>query len=522
MASTRKFVDPEADRITPKPSAMRAIQNQTWTTHGAIAELVDNSWGAGRGNASHVTITWDHKTRLLTVVDNGVGMTGLKDLFKLGETAGRTPNDIGEYGSGGTMAVAYLASSVWIWTMRDGQVAHAELHWNDVFNAKEFPIVPTIWKRATARNTPAALLAYGHGTCITLKVLRTRRVAESQIRRDLSALFAPGVRRGKKLAWVTAGQDLIWLGDPMDGLTDISLIDLTLELTSAIGVRHLHVTGEIGRIEDLPIERSRIAVSYAHRVVKWTRDCFRHSSGRSYPGVGVCGWIQLDDSWQGLYSTTKDDIDDAEAFQSLMDAIFEHIEPLLQRLKDERDFLLLDEITLELQAMFMSGRRTPATYGDESPDGPVIAGGPNGLGAGDSDGDGRFSGARRLEGDRAGGTKDVISKLEIIHQTDKEMIGKLANAEVEIQLDDTTIVRAYVNKEHHVITVALEQHPVNRMALAVLIAQALAYKIIVHPKIVRAWFGPKQATYIETMPQDQQAPFIVRLLMDRFKYETRH
>jgi hypothetical protein len=507
----------EDDRITPKPAVMRALQNQNWTTHGALAELIDNGWGAGRGDATTVVITWDPRSRLLTVLDNGVGMVALKDLFQLGKTVGRTPNDIGEFGSGGTMAIVYLASHVDIWTLRDRQVAHAFLHWDDVFKADDFPLVPTVWKSANPKNTPEALRDCGHGTYVQLKVLRRRRVSESQIRRDLSALFAPGVRNGKQLIWVTAGQPPIALGDPLQALTNSVIIDLTLEILATTGPTHFHVAGEVGVIDELPIERSRVAISYAHRVLKWTRDCYRHSDGRSYPAVGVCGWIHLDDSWQGLYTTTKDDIDDADAFQALMDAIFVRIEPLLKQLKNRREHLLLDQVSLELQQMFVTGRHTtPAAFGELDEDGNVV--GPGGRGGGG----GSHGRHRRREGATPGGMRRAISKLEIIRVSEKEMRGILSRAEVCYRNDDTLSVDVFVNEDHRVITLALEQHPINRMALAILVADAVGYQICVHPRIVREWFGPKVTEHLETLTKAEQGAFVVRLLMDRFHYEARH
>ena len=400
----------------PKPSTLRALQNQSWTVHGAIAELVDNSFGRGRGAATQVTILWNPKTRMLEVLDNGIGMTLIRDLFRLGETVGRRPTDIGEYGSGGTMALLYLASEVTIWTLRDEHCASGSVRWNNYFAADDFPVVPTHWKHATRRNTPESLWNKGHGTLIQIKVLNRRKFTETNIRRDLSALYAPAVRSGCILRWITVGQDAIDLVDPIADLQERIDFDLILEVPS-VGeeIRHLHVNGVIGTINDLPIERSRVAVSFHHRVIQWTRECYSHSSGRKYPGVGVCGWIHLDDSWQGLLSTTKDSIDDSEVWSVLMDAIFERIEPLLKRLHYEKKTLLLEHIALELCQMFSQGKRTdPAEYGEAADDGSVE--GPGLLRPGEGSGTGGDRGSRgpRQTGDHIGGLATAVSKIEII------------------------------------------------------------------------------------------------------------
>lgn len=504
----------------PKPSTLRALQNQPWTVHGAVAELVDNSFGQGRGAATQVTILWNAKTRLLEVLDNGIGMTLIRDLFRLGETVGRRPADIGEYGSGGTMALLYLASEVQIWTLRDGECASGSVRWQDWFTADDFPVVPTVWKRATGRNTPDSLWRKGHGTLIQLKVLPRRKVIDSQIRRDLSGLYAPAVRRGYTLRWINAGHDAIDLVDPIVKLQQSVEFDLVLEVPAADdAVRHFRVTGAIGTIDDLPIERSRVAVSFHHRVIQWTRECYSHSSGRKYPGVGVCGWIHLDDSWQGLLSTTKDCIDDSTVWDVLMDAVFERIEPLLRKLEHEKKTLLLEQIALELSELFDGQRKPdPASYGDLSNEGPIEGPGKgqSGTGPGGRTADGG-SRARHEPGEIAGGTAALVSKLEVLFMTDGEMDQQLSRAEVEFRRDGTTGVRAFVNRDHNIIKVAMEQHPVNRMAFAILVGYAVAGQIVIHPGILEAWFGRKLAQWIEGMKPEHRSPSVLRLIMDRFK-----
>jgi hypothetical protein len=511
----------ESASTRPKPSMLRALQNQSWTVHGAIAELVDNSLGKGRGAATDVWLMWDPPTRVLTVLDNGVGMTALRDLFRLGETVGRTPTDIGEYGCGGTMALLYLASEVNIWTLRNGAVAHAHMRWNDHFEAKDFPEIPTTWKRATGRNTPASLWRNGHGTWIELKILKRRKVSESNIRRDLSALYAPAVRNGCTLQWVTSGQTVIDLSDPMTGMENTQDFNLTLEVPGGDGIRHLHVHGLVGTIKELPIERSRIAVSFHHRVIQWTRDCYSHSSGRKYPGVGLCGWLHLDDSWQGLLATTKDSIDDGEAWTVLMDAVFVRIEALLKQLQHEKQTLLLDGITLELQEMFADGKTpAPALYGEPSSDGPIEGPGDDEPGDGEGGRGDRGSRGPRTRGDKEGGTSSMASVLEITYLSDAEMKGCLSKAAVTFFRDDTTGVNAFINRDHGVIQIALEQHPVNRMCLATLVAQAVAYQVCIHPGVLKAWFGRRLAEYIENLESENRGPYVLRLLMDRFRDRT--
>jgi len=458
---------------------------------------------------------------VLKVLDNGIGMTALRDLFRLGETVGRKPQDIGEYGCGGTMALLYLASEVRIWTLKDGAVATGFLKWQDYFDADDFPEMPTLWKRPTTQNTPESLMRNGHGTLIELKILRHRKLVESNVRRELSALYAPAVRNGCVLQWVTAGQLPIALADPLEHLENSINFDFTLQVPTAThGDLFLRASGVVGTVKDLPIERSRVAVSFHHRVIKWTRECYAHSSGRAYQGVGLCGWLHLDDSWQGLFTTTKDAIDNGDAWVALTDAIFLKIEPLLKHLQHEKQTLLLEGIALELQEMLSTGAPTPVLYGEPSEDGVVVGPGNLEHGNGGGGGGGGKSRGPRLHGDHEGGESKAVSKLEITYMSDAEMRGCLSKCTVDF-FGKTTAVSAFINKEHTVIQVALEQHPVNRMALALVVAQSVAYQVCIHADILKMWFGRRYAEHIEcAMDSEERGPFVLRLLMDRFRFQN--
>src|SRR5215471_18642521 len=170
---------------TPKPAFLLAMQNQKWTVAGALSELVDNSFGPGRGNATRVHITHDTKHRTITVLDNGVGMESIGRLFQLGNTIGRTPGDIGLYGAGGTMAILWLASRVEVWTLRDGQVSHDEVRWAEWFTASSFPHIDDRWIAATLANTPADLLNLGHGTLVRVHLLPARTFHAPNVRKAL-------------------------------------------------------------------------------------------------------------------------------------------------------------------------------------------------------------------------------------------------------------------------------------------------------------------------------------------------
>lgn len=122
--------------ITPKPRMLLGLQNQKWTISGALAELIDNAFGPGRGNADTVRITHDITDRTLTVADNGVGMEYIGRLFQLGNTVGRCAGDIGHYGSGGTQAIIWLAEWVSVATERDGRIMSDRVRWSEILRCR--------------------------------------------------------------------------------------------------------------------------------------------------------------------------------------------------------------------------------------------------------------------------------------------------------------------------------------------------------------------------------------------------
>jgi len=138
---------------TPKPAFLLAMRNQRWTVQGALSELVDNGFGPGRGNAKRVDIIHDTTNRVITVLDDGQGMESIGRLFQLGNTIGRCPGDIGLYGSGGTMAILWLASVVDVWSLKSGVVSHDSVDWLEQINRDTYPEISEDWETATPANT---------------------------------------------------------------------------------------------------------------------------------------------------------------------------------------------------------------------------------------------------------------------------------------------------------------------------------------------------------------------------------
>ena len=431
---------------------------------GALSELVDNGFGPGRGNASRVDIIHDTTNRVITVLDDGQGMESIGRLFQLGNTIGRCPGDIGLYGSGGTMAVLWLASGVDVWSLKSGGVSHDSVDWLEQINCDTYPEINVDWKAATPANTPALLLSLGHGTMIRIKLSRERTLIPSNIRRELFKTYAPALRIGKKLVWttVTKGktQEEIPLTDPLI-MPDDPARQIKFDLTLEVRDEYLSVFGCIGMIDDLPLSQSFVSVGYGARVITKTRDCYSSPDGLlKFDGTGIAGWIQLGDGWQPYLSTTKDAVNDQPVWDTLMGHIFTQIRPLLEKVQADVFDLIFTDMAINLEQAFntQSKANIEVHYSKQEPPGDLTGT----DGGGDAD-----NASRSSERDPGGDTqKDMpaICRVKIYRQSDDQMKGVLCRAVIMSDSHHQEF-GVEVNQDHPSMQEAMKQRPINRMAL---------------------------------------------------------
>lgn len=492
---------------TPKPAFLRGLQQQKWTISGALSELVDNSFGPARGDATRCEITYDPASRRLTVLDNGRGMDSVGRLFQLGNAIGRAPGDIGLYGSGGTMALIWLADRVRIWTLRDGKVNHDTVTWNNFIGADAFPVVSDAWAVANSSNTPPSLLANRHGTLIELSVSLARTsssrgtIFTSNIMRDLSETYAPAKRLGKKLIWSTLGKNgqQHTLGDSFEALDQDSKVVISGGLM--VGDEFLEVRGEIGLVEGLSRDKSKVAIGYGSRVIFKTRDCFTSPDGaEKFLAAGVTGWIDLRDGWQPYLTVLKDDIADGPVRETLMAWLFERARPLLKKVEDSSLQLLLDGIALGLRLTMGEPRDRHL-----------------GTGQGPTPGDGHSvveieptTGETVPDKQTA---KTRSSGIEITKLDDAAMDGRLCYVE-----RDRDGVVAFVNEDHPIVKEALKAQPLNRMALELLVTREIADLLEKDEELRVRSFRLQEQELIEA--RGAAGATIHRLLIDRVRREA--
>jgi Histidine kinase-, DNA gyrase B-, and HSP90-like ATPase len=458
---------------------VRSVQNERWSVTGALAELIDNSFGSGRGNATVVMIFHDTRSRTLAVLDNGRGMDAIGRLFQHGNSIGHSIGDIGEYGAGGTKALLWLASKVSIWTLRDHKVQHDQVTWSEWFGLKSFDDanVSNEWYDANRSNTPPELLALGHGTVIRLNLLATRAFRANNLIRDLSPLYSTGLRKRRRISWITCRKeridDTIELSDPF-AVPSENAKTVTFDFVIERNGEHLPVYGKVTLDENTPQSDSRIQIGFGYRIIRGATECFQSRDGKEkFAGIGVSGWLDLGDGWQPYLSTTKDGIDDAPLFDALMDHVFQRIKPLLEEAEKKSFSLHFDDLALGWERALNSqagdflvkvGVRTaPPPQSDDSgvaPETPL----PHPRAE-----------IQQPDGKAGDIEKKVAPSLEIaiFRQSDAVLEGALCRAVIR-----GTDIFVEVNAEHPTVQEALKARPVNRMALNLMIVGELAQAIV--------------------------------------------
>jgi len=499
---------------TPKPAFLLAMQNQKWTVAGALSELVDNSFGPGRGNATRVHITHDPKHRTISVLDNGAGMESIGRLFQLGNTIGRSPGDIGLYGAGGTMAILWLASRVEVWTLRDGRVSHDTMCWADHIHAEKFPTVDATWRPTTLANTPLELYELGHGTYIRLHLARSRTFHAPRVRFELARTYAPAIRQRRELLWTTlakGGVDTQPLCDPLRVLEHArKSVTFDLVVATATG-DHLPVHGVIGLIDDLdqPQGHSGIAIGFGPRVITTTRECYTSPDGNErYSGTGIVGWLDLGEGWQPYLATTKDAINDQPTWDVLMAHVFEKIRPLLKENQHDRLSLELQDIAIMLQSALdghahveVRAQEKPRTdHGDEGGCGGCIV---------------DPTKPQRREDPEAEDSKrnHGLMHLDVEAVRDTEIDGLLCRATVL----GTDALGVSVNGDHGVVQEALEARPINRRLLNQMVVEAIAREIAGNPVLLKRMFPRRVLEMLEERDERDKQGLIVRMLVDRIR-----
>jgi len=480
--------------ITPKPRMLLGVQSQRWTVSGALAELLDNAFGPGRGNATTVKITFDPIGRTMSVTDDGRGMEYIGRLFQLGNTIGRTAGDIGHFGSGGTQAIIWLAEWVSVATERKGKIMADRIRWPEIFELEDFRdvAVSNEWKEGGFAQYSEFLC----GTAIHLKLLKTRKVNVGNVIRDLSRLFAPGLRGGKKIIF-QQGDDAQYLSDPFEIKASPENI-IRFNVVVVYEEKHLPVHGVISFDDSTSHADSVVRVGLSYREIMRTRDCFK-SEKESFAGVGVSGWLDLGDGWQEYLTTTKDGFDNQPIYEALMTHVFEKIRELLLRADQRTVDFELDNIAVGLQVALQKTMQMKVTVTRDRGTGP----------SGDEEVDERGDEYKKRVRNPSTEKHDATAHIRLIPQLDGQMMGALARSG-----SDPQGIYVDINQDHTYVCEAMRQRPVNSAALNLMIITEIATLLTTDSSLLKMAFRKSLIEELDRRDGAEKTRMLVRHLID--------
>jgi Histidine kinase-, DNA gyrase B-, and HSP90-like ATPase len=472
-------------KALPTGRILHGIRSRKWSIPDAIAELVDNSFGELRGKADTVTIQWDAKKRVLGILDNGQGMKDVADLFTLGEGTVSGAGDNGVFGMGGSEALLWLADYASVETLRSdlvgGRVARGRANWKTCVDRQDFPIIDTQWRPATLATCSQELLARRHGTLILLRLREGLRVRPEIIRDQLSRWYGIGLRTGRCIYWLDGVGDeaVVTPVVPWNPGEMKDVISATITIEQGLSAQVV-----AGRVDGLSVRHSKLAVNYLYRQIKETTEGF----GRIVQGA--VGYVDLSPEWLQYLTTTKDDIrEDCRHLEAeLMRQIAEVLRPLVETLEQAKLEKVFTNVKINLKRRLEFGIQQATTADPDGIESDIIEA------PGDLDGSGNGvdgSGYKRPRKPRR--PEQLAAQIDIEQVPDSEIDGRLCQVEVG-RIGDVRTAKAFINKEHELVKMALLSEPINQRLLEHILIAALSTEIVKQDALVTfGLFTPRGA-----------------------------
>lgn len=155
--------------VPPDPSLLESMRSIGYTVESAIADIIDNSVGAG---ASKVEILFSARGPLqIAIVDNGVGMTRDEavDAMRLaatGPSKNRSSDDLGRFGLGLKTASLSQCRSLTVITKQSGLVTVLRWSLDHVIATGDWSLIELDQQDAQALLGWDELSAHAHGTLV--------------------------------------------------------------------------------------------------------------------------------------------------------------------------------------------------------------------------------------------------------------------------------------------------------------------------------------------------------------------
>lgn len=304
--------------ITPTVrGSLRAqvVANLSWKA--CLAELIDNAFDAGSPN---VRLEFGPGGKYLRVVDTGSGFADLKQAVRLGRHDEHASTRLGRYGVGLNDASLWIGSAdsvLRIETIAKRRYHFIRIDWAALGERDNWRLPADAYRERAAADGET-------GSIIHIEPCN-RAIPEgerwSDLERDLSYLFAPGMEAGKQITIQSkvASRSAHILRPPEE-----PRFSETVEGTIVVGERTVLVRAGILQAGESCRWAGMTYVS-GHRVIKEAG--IKGCGGMNYDRL--VGRATLDRQWK--LTRNKDDF--AEHAEALYGAVFEVIRPLLEKIE---------------------------------------------------------------------------------------------------------------------------------------------------------------------------------------------
>lgn len=285
----------------------------------ALGELIDNSLDQA---ATEVDVFLDGES--VVVSDNGNGCANLPSMLRLGSHSRTKDTRLGRYGVGLKNVAMGLGELLEIATRQNGIERRARVDWAALRDSGSWNNIQGEEEETTKPN----------GTEITISQLRTPVFQLASINNRLSFMFAPALWAGKRISLHTGRQPI--RVDPWTIPTMAEPIEFEDVHTSGVGFRLR--AGIVENNSEAPF-----ILSYEHRIIGGTSEPLgRYSSMNRF-----LGFVELFGNWPLLKH--KNGIQTSDVGRWLHETIHDVCEPLLEKIQQEGNSVVLDEIAAELE-----------------------------------------------------------------------------------------------------------------------------------------------------------------------------
>jgi hypothetical protein len=311
--------------VTPSPYLLKSFINAEIANYAIFGELIDNAWDWG---ATRITISLDED--VLTIKDNGVGCTNMKQLIKLGDFHGA--NRTGRFGVGMKQAVMALGPILHVESIAGDKRVKLILDWVDASNRAGWDFVRPIITSVKNRDS-----------FMQLKVFpvfngRLRRLRETTLRERISLMYYPAL---------TARKEILFLGER---LSPFPFPDLAARQVSSGYFKDRKYRLTMGLFKQPEKKWTHgFNLAFRDRIIAYgINDVYG-----DYDPHGFFAYVEViedtESKWE--FNTNKNGIIDQTEF---LESLFPLIEPLLKRAaeqhQDIHDKELISRIEADLNA----------------------------------------------------------------------------------------------------------------------------------------------------------------------------